>query len=135
GFSDAYSNLGTAYIQLGRKEEAVKNLKKAIELKSDNTKALNNYAWLLATQKEISAENTAKSVELAFRACELTKNKDPELLDTLAVAYAAGGRFADAIKTANQAVIVAKITRQEKLVNEIQSRIKLYQSGQRYYQK
>jgi protein O-mannosyl-transferase len=135
GFADAYSNLGTVYILLGRNEEAVKNLKKAIELKSDNTKALNNYAWLLATQKEISAENAAKSVELAFRACELTKNKDPELLDTLAVAYASAGRFADAVKTANQAVIVAKITGQEKLVNEIQSRIKLYQSGQRYYQK
>jgi Tfp pilus assembly protein PilF len=135
GFADAYSNLGTVYILLGQNEEAVKNLTKAIELKSDNTKALNNYAWLLATQKEISAENAAKSVELAFRACELTKNKDPELLDTLAVAYASAGRFADAIKTAEQAVVVAKITRQEKLVNEIQSRIKLYQSGQRYYQK
>jgi Tfp pilus assembly protein PilF len=135
GFSDAYSNLGTAYILLGRNKEAVKYLQKAIELKSDNTKALNNYAWLLATQKEVSAEDAAKSFELAFRACELTKHKYPELLDTLAVAYAAAGRFAEAIKISNQAIDIAKVTRQENLVDEIQSRIKLYKEGQRYYQK
>jgi Tfp pilus assembly protein PilF len=134
-FDEAYSNLGTVYIQMGRIDKAVKNLTKAIELKSDNTKALNNYAWLLATQKEVSAEDASKSVELASRACELTKNKDAELLDTLAVAYAAAGRFTEAIRTSDQAVIVAKTTGQEKLVDEIQNRIKLYRAGQRYYQK
>jgi Tfp pilus assembly protein PilF len=132
GFSDSYSNLGTVYIQLGLYGEAVKNLQKAIELESGNTKALNNYAWLLATQKEMSAVNAAKSVELASRACELKKNKDAEMLDTLAVAYAAAGRFSEAIKISNQAIGIAKITKQDKLIDEIQSRIKLYREGKRY---
>jgi tetratricopeptide (TPR) repeat protein len=135
GFSDAYSNLGTAYILLGQNEDAVKYLQKAIELKSDNTKALNNYAWLLATQKEVSAEDVAKSTELALRACELTNHKYPDLLDTLAVAYAAGGRFEEAIQISKQAISIAQIIGNDKLVDEIQSRVKLYKKGQRYYQK
>jgi len=74
-------------------------------------------------------------VELAERACEMTGHKEPGLLDTLAAAYAAGGRFKDAVKTANQVLSVVKAGSQKALASKIQNRIMLYQEGRPYRQK
>jgi thiamine pyrophosphokinase len=65
----------------------------------------------------------------------MTGHKEPGLLDTLAAAYATGGRFDDAIETAKQALDKAKASGQEEIVREIQSRMELYLAGQRYIRK
>ena len=57
------------------------------------------------------------------------------LLDTLAVSYAAAGRFEEAIATAEKALNIAKETDRESLVVGIQERIKFYEAGQPYRQK
>ena len=90
---------------------------------------------MLATTSDVSVSDANKAVELAQHACELTGYKNPSFLDTLAAAYAAAGRFDDAVKTAKQALDIAKSGDQEGLTNEIQSHIKLYQTGQLYRQK
>jgi tetratricopeptide (TPR) repeat protein len=132
---DVHANLGIAYSRLGKYEPAIQNWTKVAELKPDNADALNNLAWLLATAGNTSAQDADKAIKLAQRACELTGHKDAGLLDTLAAAYAAGGRFDDAVTTASQAVDAVKATDKELNVSEIQERIKLYQTGQRYRQK
>ena len=92
----------------------------------------NNLAWLLATGSNISAKDADKAIELAEKACKLTEYKNPQCLDTLAVAYASAGRFDDAVKTAEKALNIVKTTYQESIAGEIQSRIKLFQSHQQY---
>jgi tetratricopeptide (TPR) repeat protein len=133
--ADIYTNLGTAYTQLGKYNLAIENWAKATELKPDDAELLNNLAWLLATTGDVSVQDANKAVELAKRACELTGYNNPSFLDTLAAACAAAGRFDDAVKTAKQALDIAKSGGQEGLANEIQSHIKLYQAGQPYRQK
>jgi len=130
-----YENLGKAYAQLGQYRPAIQNWTKAVELKPDNVPVLNDLAWLLATTGDVSAEDANKAVKYAQHVCDFTGYKKPEFLDTLAVAYAAAGRFEDAVNTANQAIDIARAGNQEDLANEIQSRMKLYQAGQRYQQK
>jgi tetratricopeptide (TPR) repeat protein len=130
-----YEKLGKAYAQLGEYEQAIRNWMKADELRPNNAETLNNLAWLLATAGDISVEKTGKAIEFAQRACELTDNKEPAVLDTLAAAYAAAGRFDEAITTASRAVKAAEAAGQEDLAGGIQNRIKLYQAGQRYQQK
>jgi tetratricopeptide (TPR) repeat protein len=127
--------LGTAYTLLGKSELAIQNWTRAVELEPNNAGVLNNLAWLLATVGDVSVRKADKAIEFATRACELSGYKEPEQLDTLAVAYAAAGRFDDALATARQAVNIAKVRGQEKLVSEIQSRIELYQAGRSYIQK
>jgi spermidine synthase len=132
---ETYANLGSAYIQVGKYDLAIQNLTKAIELKPDNIDVLNKLAWLFAAVDNTSIHDAQKAVEFARRGCELTDYKDPMLLDTLAVAYAAAGRFDEAKATAEKALNIAKKTGRENLAVEIQERIKLYQANQQYRQK
>jgi tetratricopeptide (TPR) repeat protein len=132
---DVYVNLATAYSQSGNYEQAIQNRNKAMELKSDNPEVLNNLAWLLATGREISANDANKAIGFAQRACELTGYKAPTMLDTLAAAYAAAGRFNEAMTTAEQAINTAKTQGRKDLADEIQNRTELYKAGQRYIQK
>jgi tetratricopeptide (TPR) repeat protein len=132
---ETYANLGSAYIQVGKYELATENLTKAIELKPDNIDVLNKLAWLSAAVDNTSIHNAPKAVEFAQRGCELTGYNDPMLLDTLAIAYAAAGRFDEAKATAEKALSLAKENGRENLAVAIQNRIKLYEAEQPYRQK
>jgi len=132
---EIYANLGKAYLLTGNNEQAIENWTKAVELKAGNIEILNNLAWLLATRDKVTAEDAGRAIEYAKRVCELTGNKESVPLDTLAVSYAAAGKFPDAIATARKALELATTAKQEKLAAEIRERMKLYEAGQRYEQK
>jgi tetratricopeptide (TPR) repeat protein len=55
-----------------------------------------------------------------------------EYLDTLAVAYAAAGRFNDAIAAAQKAIELARSAGQTQIVSEIETRLELYRAGRAY---
>jgi Flp pilus assembly protein TadD len=133
--AEIYEYLGQAYKQLGRYGPAVQNWTKVVELKPNNAKVLNILAWLLATVDDVSVRDANRAVELAQRVCELTGYKAPSALDTLAAAYAAGGRFTDAKATAEKALEAAKGAKQEDLAGKIERRLRLYEAGLPYRQK
>jgi Flp pilus assembly protein TadD len=133
--AEVYIKLGVAYMQMSKYEFAIQQFNKALELKSDRIEVLNYLSRLLATVGKVSIQDAVRAIELAGRACELTGYKNPEFLDTLAVAYAAAGRFDDAVKIAQQAIDVAKAIGQEDLCSEIRRRLELYKAGQPYRQK
>jgi hypothetical protein len=56
-------------------------------------------------------------------------------MDTLAAAYAAAGRFAEAVETAEKAIKLATSANDKKLTLEIQKRLQLYRAGQPYIDK
>jgi len=132
---EVHVSLGTAYMQLGKYEPTIRNWTKAVELKPDTADVLNNLAWLLATVNDASVRDADKAVKFALRACELTEHKNPVILDTLAAAYAAAGRFNDAIATAEQAINIVKASGRNDVINEIQNRVELYKAGRAYIQK
>jgi tetratricopeptide (TPR) repeat protein len=132
---EIYRSLGLVYNRLGKYEQAIQSWTRATELEPDNAEVLNNIAWVLATTGDISVQNGVKAVEFAERACKLTGYKEPVLLGTLVVAYAAAGRLDDAVTTAQRAVEIAKARGQDKLAGEIQKRMELYRTGQKYQQK
>jgi spermidine synthase len=119
-------------ITLGESNAAIGHYTDALLLKPNWVEASNNLAWILATVEDEKLRNPVKAVQLAERACELTDHKQPEVLDTLSVAYAAMGRFSDARKTAEQAIEMARKAKKEKLVEEIQSRLELYKANKIY---
>jgi hypothetical protein len=66
---------------------------------------------------------------LALRAADLTGHRDPQVLDVLAAAYAAAGRFAEATATAESAIPLAARSTPE-LAGQIGERLKVYRAGQ-----
>lgn len=133
--TEAYINFGKVYCKLGKLNLVIENWTKAARLHPDRTDILDNLAMVMIERNEIPPGDAKKAIEYAIRACELSDYKEAEFIDTLAKAYAAAGRFEEAITTADKALDIAKAAGKEALADEIQERIKLYKSGQRYRQK
>ncbi len=133
-YTEAQYNLGVALKQVGRVPEAIEHWEQAVRVKSDYAEAQRNLAWLLATVAPAEGGDPVRAVTLAQRACELTGSREPTYLDTLAIAYAAAGRFDEAVATAQSAIELARTAGQAQLVGEIESRLELYRSGRAYHQ-
>jgi spermidine synthase len=103
--------------------------KRAVKEHPDDILMLNNTAWFLATGPSVGAE-PAESLRLAQRVCELAGEAHPGLLDTLAAAQAANGRFDEAVRTAEQALQLAQAGGDAALVGQIAQRLDAYRRGQ-----
>ncbi|MCJ7692252.1 MAG: hypothetical protein MUO22_02400, partial [Sedimentisphaerales bacterium] len=72
------------------------------------------------------------AVKFAKRACEITAYKQPEMLDTLAAAYAAAGEFGPAVQSAEKALELAIASGDESLAESIQERLEFYRAERPY---
>ena len=130
-FAQAYNGLGCALVNKGMVDRAIEHFNEALRLEPDWVDPMNNIAWLLATRTESRLHDPQEAVRHAERACQLTKHENPGLLDTLAVAYAAAGRFSEAITTAEAALGLVRPSDKE-LKTGLQNRLRLYKAGQAY---
>jgi tetratricopeptide (TPR) repeat protein len=131
-WAEAQNSLATAYYRQGDVAQAIKHWAEAVRLKPDWAEAMNNLAWVLAAARDENLRNAGEAVRLAERACEITKHESAGMLDTLAVAYAAGGRFIDAISAAEKAVELARTAGEQQLAEDIQKRLELYKINKAY---
>jgi 4-amino-4-deoxy-L-arabinose transferase-like glycosyltransferase len=89
--------------------------------------ALNNLAWMLASNPKI--RDGSEAVRLAERACRLTQERQTVYIGTLAAAYAEAGRFSEAIATAQRAINCARL-RGETSVAELNQQLwEFYKAG------
>ena len=93
-----------AEISIGDHKAALADLEQALALEPDDAGVLNNLAWLLATSPDDAIRDGKRALELARKACEETKWKQPHIISTLAAGYAEAGDFAEARKYSKQAV-------------------------------
>ena len=105
---NAHLNLGVVYVQQGQLELANAEYRKVLERQSDRLPALNSLAWNLATMPNAAPDAAGEAVKLAERAVALTSRRDLSVLQTLAAAYAAAGRFDDAVATAEHVLREAR---------------------------
>ena len=133
-YAKAHNNLGNALKQTGKIQEAIAHYEQALGIEPDSVDARHNLAWLLATLAPAQGGDPVRAVSLAQRACELSGNRAAGDLDALAAAYAATGRFDDAIATAQKAIDLANSVGQPQLAKEIESRLELYRAGRPYRQ-
>jgi tetratricopeptide (TPR) repeat protein len=128
-FGDAHYNLGNTYLQMGQARQALSHYNSALEIDPNDTEALNNAAWVLATWPEALTRDGAKAVALAERADSLTRGTSPVISATLAAAYAEAGRFAEALKTGQRALQLATAAGEATRADSIRTQIETYQSG------
>ncbi|MBZ5638468.1 MAG: tetratricopeptide repeat protein [Acidobacteriia bacterium] len=118
--------LGDLLAWAGRTGDAASHYEQAMRLKPDQVRAIDGLAWLLATHDRDRGGDPARAVGLALRERELTGDGDARSLDTLAAAYAAAGRFQEAVATAQRAVSLASTAGQDQMANIIETRLGFY---------
>jgi spermidine synthase len=89
-------------------------------------------AWILATSPEPELRRGAEAVALAERAVAGTGRRDARALDTLAAAYAAAGRFAEARAAAAEALSRSRAAGDERHAPDIAARLALYERGESF---
>lgn len=127
-----HSRLAGLLIQSGDAKRAVAQSRRMQRLRPTHPLPWNNIAWVLATTDDPEVRDAKKAVELAEKINAATKGKEPSALDTLAVAYSAAGRFQDAIKAAERGLAIAQKLGRDDVSARIESRLRLFQSGQAY---
>jgi tetratricopeptide (TPR) repeat protein len=132
--SAAHNCLGLALVARNRPGEAVAHYQRALKINPDDVEPRKNLAWLRATCWEAALRNSGEAVELAQRADRLSGGTRPDVLDTLAAAYAAAGWFPEAQATARKALDLALQQNDRALAEAIQARIALYEAGKPYRQ-
>ncbi len=130
GNAAAHNNLASALASTGRPADAVRHYRRALELEPDGVESLTSLAWILATTGEARLHAPGEAATLAERAAALTSRRDVNVLATLAAAYAAAGRFDDALEAQRQAIALAQPIGDPALLAELQRRSTLYMRQQ-----
>jgi tetratricopeptide (TPR) repeat protein len=132
-FVEAHCYLGIVlYYSQGKVQEALAHWREAVRLQPNDMLAMSQMAHVLAASPEASDRDPEEAVKLAERVVQLSSLPDPGYLDTLAIAYAAAGRFPEAGETARRALELATQQNRSQLVEELNARIRLYKVGQPY---
>ena len=117
---------------LGDTRQALDQYRQALQLQPDLVEALNNLAWIHASNPADNVRDGAEAVRLAERACDLSGQRVPMLLGTLAAAYAEAGRFGDAIKTAEKARDLAAAAGLKDVAEKNTQLLEQYRAGKPY---
>jgi tetratricopeptide (TPR) repeat protein len=124
--------LAAALADSGRQEEARAEAKEGLRLDPEWPETARAKAWQEATDPDPRQRNPRDAMFRARQADVATGGRRPEMLDTLAAAYAAGGRFSDAVATATKAINLAATAKNTALAKEITERRALYTINKPY---
>ena len=125
-----YALQATAALQRGDPAAAVTLLHEALRRQPDRVPTLTRLARLLAAGEQAAVRNEAEALTLAQRANALTGGEDPLVLDALAMAWAANGRFNEARQTATQAIELANTAGLTDLARTLGEHLRRYEANQ-----
>ena len=134
-FASGEEGQASAYEALGDSREALVHWQKAHVIDPGRVSATVGIAWLLASAPDASIRNGAEALSMAENANQLATTEDPEVLDTLAAAYAENGQFARAISTATRALELAVARANSPTADAIRNRLLLYKANKPYRSK
>ncbi|MBM4104026.1 MAG: tetratricopeptide repeat protein [Planctomycetes bacterium] len=131
-YAKAHYDLANALLSEGNFSEAISYIKRSLEIQPDDFGIKNNLAWMLAVCPDPAVRNPSEAIRLAQEACTATNSMNPSLLDTLGVAYASAGRFAEAIETARTALTLVDAAERSTLKDDILYHLAFYTQGKPY---
>jgi tetratricopeptide (TPR) repeat protein len=129
---EARNNQAFILVSQGRAREAIAVYRELLRRSPDDAMTLNGLAWILATHPDPDVRNGREAVDLAGRAVELTGQRHPLALLTLAAAYAEVGRFEDATATARQSIAAARGLGQPSLERHLEAVLATFEKGRPY---
>jgi Flp pilus assembly protein TadD len=131
--ADAHLNLGMIYYGRGNDVKAERYWRTAAQLGPNRVEYLRPLAWVLATSHDPIARNGREAVELAERAMAASPQPDPNVIGTLAAAYAETGDFVKAAANAERARDLAERQGNDRLSDELSQRLMDYRNGKPFH--
>lgn len=128
--ANALYERGQLFESMALFRESLQDYDHAIALDPDFALALNSAAWLLAAAPDAALRDGVRAIRMAKRALRLVAY--PAHRDTLAAAYAAAGRFDDAIGMQETAIAALRTTGRVLLLPAYKRRLELYRAGKPY---
>jgi spermidine synthase len=128
----AHNELAKLLASEHRSREAIGHLQGALELDPGDFLVRANLAWMLATTDPAEGGDPQRAVALAEGLYRILPSPGIHELETLAAAYAAAGRYAEAAPLADRARKMAASTGQNELAKKIEGRLKLYAAKRPY---
>ena len=129
-----HNNLGIVLAGRGEVDEAIQHYRQALEINPHYAEAHKNLAWLLATCPAAALRNGAEAIEHAQRANRLSGGRRPDVLHTLAAAYAEAGQFPEALAAVCKGMELATQQNNRALADALHTGIALYEAGKPYHQ-
>ena len=128
---DALYNLASTLTLQGEFTEAIMLYRRVLALLPDSPEPFAELGWILATHPDPTPRDVQQAVGLAEHAARLTGRQDARVLNTLAAAYAAAGRYDEAAATARGALALLPASGSE-LATAIRQLLDLYTEDRRY---
>ncbi len=97
-----------------------------LESGKDSASTMNQLAWMIVDEPQFKERNLDIALQAATRACELTKNKEGAMLDTLAAIYHEQKHTAKAIETQQKAIAC---TPDGAMKTEMEAALKRYEAA------
>jgi tetratricopeptide (TPR) repeat protein len=105
----AINDLAAALAMVGRFREALPQFRAIAQISPRNPAAWNNLGQCLIDLPDATTAERQEAIRAASRACELSSQRDPVQIQTLAMAQAKAGQFAQAAMTAQRAAVQARM--------------------------
>ena len=134
-YPESHHHLAVAQMRTDQFDEALKHFREAVRLtKNPPWYFLHGLAWISAAHPDPEVRDANEAIQFAKQALALTFTKPDEIrvLDTLAAAYAATGRFDLAVSTVQKALDLASPKYQDGVTKQIRERLELYKQGKPY---
>lgn len=133
-FPQARSDFRVALRAIGKAPDGLKRLQELPLFAPDAPVILNEIAWFFATQPDAMVRNGPEAVRLAEHASALTGRKAPEMLVTLAAAYAENGKVPEAISIAEEARLRAQSSGDANTISVTEKLLAAFQAGHAYHE-
>jgi len=127
----AHGWLGSLLSRQGDYREALSHLEMALKANPGDHGIALNLAWMLATCPDPAYRDGKRAVVIAERVVASTPGDHADTLDCLAAAYAEAGRFDQAVRTAQRALLLRPANARA----AFQGPLRLYQAGKPFHQR
>ena len=126
---EARRGLALVLLAQGRMSEALAAARAALALRPGWALAMGDVAWILATSDDPSIRDPRSAAALAEDAAHRTQEKHAGILDTLGAAYAACGRYEEAVAAGEKALALAREGPDRGFADRVARRLSAYRAG------
>jgi protein O-mannosyl-transferase len=118
--------LATALVRQRQSRAAVIQYREALRLQPESPEALNDLAWVLAADPDPALRSGKEAVQLAERACQITRAPQGAFEITRAAALAETGQFPEAVTAATRARELGVAAGETQVVARAEELLKLF---------